>query len=113
MSATTLTEIHHGLIKRDRLDLADGARVATYDVAAFDQATFQASLVSGSWTSAVITGERSINGADWFAFGSAVTFSASGLTATLDTKGINFVRFYVSDTGTGLIDLTGKGWTQP
>lgn len=43
-------------------------------------ATIQADLVSGVWSSAVVTIKRSVDGVNWYTFASSITFAASGLS---------------------------------
>ena len=58
-----------------------------FNVAAFSRATVQANVVSGSWGTTVITIRRGNNRWDFAALESAVTLTASGVTAELDTEG--------------------------
>lgn len=56
----------------------------------------------GAWgASAVITIEASLDGDNWFAMpGGALTFSAAGVSARQDTRGIRFIRGRTSTAGT-------------
>lgn len=59
-------------------------------------ATVQGYSVSNSWTTAVVTFERSNDGSAWAAFPTAVTLTADGFTSVMDVSGIAFIRARVS-----------------
>jgi hypothetical protein len=73
-----------------------------FPVGPYVTGTIQAVAVVGAWATAVLTIERSNDGATWVATSpSATTIGASTtMTGTIDVSGINFLRARVS-TGEG------------
>ncbi len=69
-------------------------------------------LASGTWGSAVVTFEKSINKTDWGAFSPAQTMSGVGFIA-LDTSDCLWVRARVSTVaggaGSGRVNAVNKG----
>ena len=113
MPGFELTELMPTNIKPNRLDLADAARTMDFDVSDFDEVVIQASLVSGSWSSTIVTAYRSIDGFTFTTFGSSVTFTGDSISSAIDTQNVRFLRLKVTDDGTGLVDFAVKGWKQP
>lgn len=83
-------------LHKARFDLNDTNNEIRWDVRAYAVAVIHA-LKESTWSTAVLTIERSIDGYNYVALETATTIPAGGgMTATIDTSAISFLRARLS-----------------
>jgi hypothetical protein len=95
------------------LDLNHALEEVVASVQQHAVATVQATLLTGSWGSTVITVQRSNDAVGYEDLEDPITIDAAGLTARIDVSGFGYLRARVTtaagSAATAQVTIVGKG----